>query len=411
MASCCGSSPRVSLQGLVAQADAHPANSPQGRHARAKLAYTIVAAKAAQAGNRPMFHRAMGSLRGLGDGPTLSTHGTVATPEGAAEAAPAIRATLESLIAQGGDPAARAIFTQLQTVGGVLAGLASLGTEIASRVSGSDPRAIAAANMVISWVRTLLSGSAPTIPTLSANEVQSLVAFCRVAPDVQIGVTSVFSAASIATAAAGNSGATNALLSLQAWIEAILTGICNIPQIRTATTAVSAAASCAALGPHWTTDAENSCVCEPGYRRESTSNVPPYGACVPVTAPPSGDGTVFTLTLAQRRGLVAARSGVPVASLIPVSCRNYDPRTGAAPPAGCADAARLLTLIRVNPSLVTTTAGTLDPVTLCAPGETPNPATGVCDGGSYGPPPAPPSSGGGVVPLAVGAAALWWFFK
>jgi hypothetical protein len=398
---CCGS-PRVvpasSLEGLVAQADAYPKSSTRGRQARMRLAYSVVAAKAAQSGNHAAYARAMGALRGLGDGSsaTLSTHGTIAEPETAAAEAPAIRATLTSLIntVTGGSAQVSATWRQIQGIGGILTGLAQIATGIASAVPGSDPNAVAAANMVISWVRSLLTGTAPTVPTLDARTVQGLVSFCRFRSAINgivLASTGAIITALTAPAATGGTVDTNAVTAVTTigtWITGIVDGICNIPQVVAAAAALEGPARCAAIGPNVVFNATTGlCECAMGF---SPQNCTPTGGCQCLPRPATAPAGPITLTPAQRAAIVASRTG-----------RALTPAQQA--------------LLRVIP--VVLVPGTLDPATLCAPGEAANPCTGMCDdrgpyAGTTCVDGVPTKSGGGaIIPLAVGAAALLFLMK
>lgn len=392
---CCGG-PRVSIPGLVAAADLYPATTPYGRRARARLVYTLAAGRAAKIGNQVAYQRAMAGLRGLGDegGSTLTTHGTIVDPAVAAAQAEPISATLRSIINQAA-PGSAATFRQASAYIEIVLGLVNVGTAIGG-AAGGDANAIRTINMIVSWVRTLISGSAPTIPTLDAAAVQGLVGFCRF-KDMIVGITDgAFSAGRAAALAASNQGGADALETLRVWISGILDGICRIPQIREAlaaqTAAVTAAdiaardAACRASSPMSRYDAAAAkCVCVAGYRDRGSA----AEGCYPIeTAPAGGAAGPIMLSPEQRRAIIGGR----VPSLTPQQ--------------------QLL----LRPILVTMTPGTLDPATLCAPGETANPCSGVCDGGVYAGMTCvngvPTKSGGGfLVPAAVGAAALFFLLK
>lgn len=404
---CCGR--QVSLQGLVAQADAYPARSPRGQRARARLAYTIVAGKAAQAGNREVYQRAMAGLRGLGaEGDGISTHGTVADPTVAAAAAPAITATLTSIFAQAA-PSASASFRQLQSWTGVLMALARIGTSIAGAFPTADRNAINVANHILSWIGTLINGTAPTIPPLDAAAVQGLVGFCqfkeivRTAIGVPLGLAAgIITADAAANSRAPDAGALAALDSIRVWTDAIVNGICNIPQIAAAAGAVEADRQntiCMTTTPNSVWDPAyngGGCVCAPGFVARARAPGVPGADCVPIPPPaPPGGGGPIQLTAEQRAALFAAQRG-----------RTLTPRQ------------QQLLVNRAD--LFTSTAGTLDPVTRCAPGESGNPCNGgICDGptGFYsagmtcvnGVP--TKASSGAILPLAVGAAALFFLLK
>src|SRR5512146_2347683 len=117
MIGCCGRP--VSLAGLLAEADFYPAQSPQGRVARAKLAYTIAAGRAAQRGNRPAYDRAMKSLNGLGNLGIFSSSDPVVTQRASTAVTAAVRTAATS------GPTLTQTMTTVSTVANLLATCAS----------------------------------------------------------------------------------------------------------------------------------------------------------------------------------------------------------------------------------------------------------------------------------------------
>lgn len=357
---CCGSSRPLPLAALIARADAYPASSPKGRAARARLAYTIAAHKASQAGNGYALERALAGLRGvdLADGPTLTTHGTVdaqAATDAAVAAAPQIRATLSSLVSTFGSSGASAALTQASAYISIVLGFVNVGTGIGA-AAGGDANAIRVVNMIVSWIRTLLTGSTPTIPDLDANTIRGLIAFCQFKDLVNGMIGSAIGAGSAYAGQQRDANAVTALATIGAWLTGIVDGICNISQVRTAMAAQSEAARAAALCARTPNSRINPtsglCECAPGFTPGGTPDASGSYQCVPGGSP-SSSGPIM-LTAAQRRALTA--------------------RPGTLTPAQQS---------LVNAIPVTLIPGTLDPVTLCAPGETPNPCSGICDGGNY----------------------------
>jgi len=237
---CCGNRP-VSLAGLLADADFYPAQSPQGRTARAKLAYGIVAGRAAQMGNMPAYRRAMAGLNGLGDAASDAAAGAAATQQ--------ITQLMQSTT--GGSARVSAVAGQVRTWVNLITGLANLGTAIGS-AAGGDANAIRVANMVIGWVRSIGNGTIPPIPTLNANDLAGLVNYCNnIRPVIDGGLQAGFG---IATAAiqstnhgSGDANAMNALNTLQTWLiggpsggGGLLNALCTIPQVQAAAAAIAA---------------------------------------------------------------------------------------------------------------------------------------------------------------------------
>jgi hypothetical protein len=255
---CCGRP--VSIAGLAELADMYPPTSPQGRRARARLAYTIVAAKAARAGDRRMYARAMHGLSGLGDLdlPTLLTQAGV-SPAQFDSALATARPYMNALLA-----------------------LASAGDAIAAQIPGADQTVVNVINMVIGWIRGILN-STPTNPfhftlsgvTLDPNTLHGFTQFCVWRGTITTAINVAMSTAMLA--ASSDANAQQALTLIGSVLTGIVDGICNVPQIAAATANVQAAGTCAdggAIGPHWvvvatgtTADGRPSqqCACEPGY--------------------------------------------------------------------------------------------------------------------------------------------------
>lgn len=175
---CCGSRP-ISIGALVAAADALPPDTRAGRIARQRLAYTIVAAKAAQAGNQRAYAKAMRGLGELATGtPAPTFHGDVS----------AARARIASSVtAASSGPSLAQLGAQIGAVVNMLATVAQLASSIAA-AAGGDATAVAVANTVVSWVRAIVNGTTPTIPTLDATTLAGFVEFCRVGQPVKAAV-------------------------------------------------------------------------------------------------------------------------------------------------------------------------------------------------------------------------------
>ena len=157
---CCGRP--VSIAGLAELADMYPPRSPQGRRARARLAYTIVAAKAAQAGNRQAYERAMHGLRGLRDVPT--------TPVSATSIGN-LQQTLVALGAPGGR-----VQSLINTVGDVRAILGLVGTLIDAIASATNDQGIEQGALWFNW---FLQGMQGVPPTMDAGVFNTFADFCQ----------------------------------------------------------------------------------------------------------------------------------------------------------------------------------------------------------------------------------------
>jgi hypothetical protein len=265
---CCGSRP-PSIGALIAHADSLPANTRRGLIARQRLAYAIVAAKAAQAGNRPMQERA---LAGLGELGRFTSSDTALT----AAASSRIATTVARAAPSGPSPAQ--ILGAASPYLALLTQLADLGADIAGAVPGSDANAITAVHIITSWVRAIINGTPPQMPTLGPNELNSFVDFCRVKAPVKsaidIAMTSVIAGLTAAGVRdAGAMQAANALTTIKGRIDTMLDGICNIPQIQDAL--APAAADCSSV-PNAISDGAGGCTCAPGY----SSAITP-GQCLP----------------------------------------------------------------------------------------------------------------------------------
>lgn len=279
---CCGN--RVSLAGLLAEADFYPASSPQGRAARAKLAYGIAAGQAARVGNRAAYERAMKGLAGLGAlGIFMSSD-----PVTAQRASTAVTTAVRTATTGVSIPAALSGASQYVNL---VASVANLGTSIArSACNGCDTNAINAIDTVISWVRAILTGSAPTLPTLGPNELNGFVQFCLVKdaiwtildPLMQAAVTGL-RAGAIRDAGLGQ--AADVLDLIRQRIGTMFNGICTAiaSQMPAPTPPTPGTSGCPANS---TFDAaSNTCSCLPGY----SSAITP-GQCVAVPTSPYRPG-------------------------------------------------------------------------------------------------------------------------
>ena len=110
---------------------------------------------------------------------------------------------------------------------------ASLGTGIASAAcSGCDRTGIDITNNIIGWIRALLNGQSPTIAGLTQAQLNGFVDFCRIKDGIKVGLDAAFSIAAIA--AARDSGASRALVTVQGFLSNFLDAICQIPAIQAA---------------------------------------------------------------------------------------------------------------------------------------------------------------------------------
>ncbi len=249
---CCGRS--TTALGLLAEADAFPPSHPRGAKARRRIAYSVAAYKAKQAGNREAYARALSGLRGLD------------LADAASDAA-AAQSAMGRLFNLTGNTQFTAALSQAQPVINIVLAAAGLGTGIAASVPGADQNAITAINMVISWIRTLLQGGTPTIPNFDANTLNGFVGFCVWKPTVKGVVDAAFSAAALA--AATNSGVSGALNTVRGLIDNVLDGICSIPQIASAVQ-TGTPGNCSGITNAVWDAAAGGCVCGPGYTASTT---------------------------------------------------------------------------------------------------------------------------------------------
>jgi hypothetical protein len=300
---CCGSRP-LSIAGLLEAADALPPDTRHGLIARRRLAYTIAAAKAAQVGNRAMYGRALKGLSEVGlftsSDPHLATAGTrIATTVRAAARGPSLSQTA----------------TQIASVVTLLASLADLAATVAG-AAGGDPRAVTAAHTVTSWIRAIVNGTPPTIPTLDANTLNSFVSFCAVSTPVKALVDTAFGIAileltreasprPVGNGDAGAGTAATVLTTILQRLDAMLDGLCAAVATQAAPPP-PAAMDCSSV-PNAVPDGAGGCTCAPGY----SSAIQP-GQCLPEGgAPPR-----------FRPGLIRLRLPIPITpfTLLPAAC-------------------------------------------------------------------------------------------
>jgi hypothetical protein len=387
---CCGAPSRpVSIAALVARADQLPPSSPQGRAARARLFYTVAAGKAAQAGNRYAYERAMAGLRG-------------ANLADAASDAAAARQRFVGLINSAGSGMTDAVLERIRMVSGIASLVAQLGVSI-MRAAGAPADVTNAVDSVFAVLRALLvppaSGSAPSLPPMDANTMRAFATFCTtyksaVTASVSAlfgGIAAGYSASAIAKGARGDSaGATSdgqtaqALGQVAVWVNGVLDGICAdravVTFIEEQALNARAAACVANAGPNaWINPANDTCECMPGFAPSSTRTATGSATCVALP----GEPIILSAEIRARLRQAAQQAGTP-----------------GAPPLTTAQQ-RLLVSVGYR---------------ACAPGEIPNPCTGVCDGIDYrGLPrcvngvPTKAASGGAAV-WALPALALAWYF-
>ncbi len=382
---CCGAPrpPRsTSLAGLLEAADNHPARTAKGKSARARLAYTVAAIEAARRGNPVVQQRALAGLRAieLGD---------------AASDAAALQAQLQVM---GMTAQAQSIMSTIRSVTGLVSGVSSI---IAAATNDAGVRE------AVEWMKFFL-GTRGSIPPMNDAALTSMVDFCDNTGWVSAIEGAIAAAGAIIEAAGGTgSSAADAAVGTVRVLTAALqffglfrTTVCGSPALARGR-AVRCNAQIANSG--WNA-AAGSCECLPGFGPNPACWTPGTGACacIPSTSTaPTTPGSTIMLSTAQRQAILAHRSG---ATLTP---------------------AQRALLAPLPPGMITGATGGLDPVTLCRPGETPNPCTGICQGSfdqfnsgrwtCVGGVPTQSSSGGGgagaVVPLAIGAAALFYLFK
>ncbi len=291
---CCG---RRTALGLLAEADAFPPSHPRGAKARRQIAYSVVAYKARQDGNRVAYERAM---RGLADLGLFSSSDTALT----ARASTAVTATV-TRAATG--PSLAQVGTTVAAVVNMLASLASIATSIA-QAAGGDATAVAAANTIVSWVRAIVNGTPPTIPTLDANTLNGFMKFCSIGTPfktaIDLGFSTAIAVFSGNIAAAGIAGrapsasdtqAVSVLTSIQQRLDGLFDGLCAAvgSQAVTATqtcpdgTVVPATSPCALPPPPPAAPRTVSRVCWNGQPTSQTWNAtsnrwdPPSPPCPP----------------------------------------------------------------------------------------------------------------------------------
>lgn len=260
---CCGCGPnRIWLRGLLSAADTYPATSPQGRLARQRLAYGVAAAKAAQVGNKAAYSRALSGLQSLGG------LGTVPSTADAAALGTGLNRLIGTL---SGSAQFRAQLAAASGYINLVLSAAQIGTGIASSAcNGCDRTGIDATNLIISIIRTLLSGGTPTVPTMSVDTLNGFVQFCRYKDAVKGGVDAAFGIASVAASAANNAGAASALNAVQGFVDNLLDGICAIPQVAASISTGGDPGNCSQI-PNAQYDASvGGCNCKPGFQPSAT---------------------------------------------------------------------------------------------------------------------------------------------
>lgn len=307
---CCGSRP-LSLQGLLAEADFYPARSPQGQRARAKLAYGIAAGKAAQQGNMPAYRRAMEGLNGLG----TFTAGTAAL----AAASSAVRAAATRAAASAPrPPTALQLGAQASAYVNLVVTLVNVGTNIARAAAGTDTNATniaAAIDMIVGWIRALLTGGALTVPSsLSPDVLNGMADFCARKNDFQspinLGLQAIVVALRGAAVAPGAdvSGLTNAADAIDAIrtrIVSLLDGLCTA--VTGAGGVAPSSTDCSGIANAIYDAAQGGCVCKPGFVASTTvpdqcdpapyvlfptpGSAPPPTVFVPFALRPTGSGS------------------------------------------------------------------------------------------------------------------------
>lgn len=272
---------------------------------RPKIGAPVQRAAWPRVGDPSYRYSGFGRLRSTGDNDYRyaglgAAIGTDIAPT-SADASAATRG-LQSLISR----VAPSVRSQLSVAGtyiNLVLGAAQIGTGIASSAcSGCDRTGIDVVNTIISWVRAILSGTTPTLPTMTPDQLRGFVDFCRIEPQIKGGVDAAFGIAIAAASAAGSRGdgaaaqAANALVTIGQFIDNLLDGICAIPQIQSAVLA----ASCI---PNSHPTATGECECDAGY----TSAIIPGQCILPPTAP-----------TAPTADCVAA--GEPNSGMTPIGC-------------------------------------------------------------------------------------------
>lgn len=332
-----------------------------------RLAYTVVAGKAVQTGNRMAYAKAMHALRGLD---------LAQTADDATAAASGLQGMINDVT--GGSAAITATFRQIQTIGGLLNDLAGIGTAIAG-IAGGDANAIAVIDMVRSWIGALLNGTAPSVVAFSPEVLHGFADFCRAKPLIKSTGDLLLTGIIATLHATHNAEGALGVETFKTWFDRILDGICSLPQI----SAVALAASCPA-NASWT---NGGCNCNPGFVGGPPGADGASRTCVPVptTSTPTGGLTPEQQWVIAQRirgatlGLRVGSVPVPALRLIPgtrfviTPCAPGDSRPACGGPANC------------------------------APGEVVDPDTAQCV-------PGPSGGGGGAAAIALPAVALLWYF-
>lgn len=392
---CCGKR-SVSLQGLLAEADSYPASSPAGRAARAKLAYGIAAGKAAQAGNRPAYERAMRGLSGLG----------LFTSTSDPHIADRVRAAITPVTTT-----PPVTLSQLSGYANLILTFSNAITNVAAIVPGSDANAIAVTRTVISWIQALISGTAPRLPTLDANTLNGFVTLCSAQGvtvkgliDLAFGaiIAGLTTAASPAPIGSGDANAGRIavqLTTIQTRLDNMFDGICAAvrEQVPPATVPADAPAPAPTAPQTQTTSCWNG--------QQSTQTWDPassrWGAPTPpCPAPPPALG----LETGAGGCVAGVRGGGPGSynMIAPggIADTAGRPVPGTAGTKSCTQCHAPATFV---PGVVNPATGLWATPPRCV--MVPRPGGGGGGGGGG-------SSSGGLLKVAVpAAAALWWFFR
>lgn len=384
MIGCCGNTPRISIGALLEAADALPASTPQGIVARRRLAYAIAAGKAAQAGNRSAYAKAMRGFEGLGL-TTASTgfHTAVSAVVTGRRADAAFQHALND---------ARTYITLVTT-------LASAGTSIA-RIGchDCDVNAINVIDMVISWVNALVSGAPVSIPPLTdPGTLAGFLVFCGIKETVKGAINLAFTGA--IAAASGDRTARNALMAVRDALNGVIDGICAAVAANVVSDAPPppppAPDFCSGVTNATGSDGAGGCTCGPGTVWSAGMRaclVAPGGALGP-----SLDGSRCppgSYNLWPPAGLLTATGAVVPGTAGRTSCRLCQPGNSFVP--GTVDARGQWA---TPPQCIPAVPGP------CPAGQTRG-ADGTCraSGGGGG------GGGGGLVIPAAAAFAFWKLF-
>lgn len=302
---CCGQS-RVSLRGMISEADTYPANTARGRVARQKLAYAVAAGRAAQIGNKVAYSRAMNGLGSLGGLGTF-TAGSAAFSTAAAR----VTAAAHAATATPTPVPAASLGSQLSTYTSLVAGLINIGTSIA-RTAGGDPNVTAAIDMVVGWLRAILTGSSTvTIPTLTPDLLNGLADFCahkdQIQNPIDLGLTAIASVVrgvGIASRDTGAQAAADAIDLVRGRAVGLLNSLC------TAVVAAGGVApvDCSSIAHAVYDAAQGGCVCGPNFMASPTV----ADTCIPapvVFVPTGGSTTTYIPTVFHP---AAAKSSIVV---------------------------------------------------------------------------------------------------